>query len=463
MIRTLNVKIIASLGPSSAEPATIEALARAGASGFRINFSHGSKEFWDKLVEGVRAAEKAVGRPITLIGDLRGASVRIGDLDKEVIVRKGDAVKFSLRPEEGSIPLPVREVFENVEVGDLIVMDDGRSMLRVIDVGGDWFLAVAVTDAVIRSRKGLVVRGKDLGLPTLSDYDIECLRYACSKGFDYIGLSYVRRRDDVEVLKSVMKEIGCSAGLIAKIETAQAVERIDEIVRAADAVLVARGDLGMNLGLERVPEAQTRIVEAALRAGTPVIVATQLLESMLSSPVPTRAEVVDVTVAVREGVDALMLTGETAIGKYPVEAVKWLARIAKAAERGEIRRYREVRDLRRRFAKGIVELAEDLGSKLLIYSFSGRLAVNASILRPRTPFYVAVGDWGLARRLAVLWGIRPVVVEAGTYEEGLERAYETLLASDELRLGDLVTMAYGISGDEQIIKLRRVAKAPNTS
>ena len=463
MIRTLNVKIIASLGPSSAEPATIEALARAGASGFRINFSHGSKEFWDKLVEGVRAAEKAVGRPITLIGDLRGASVRIGDLDKEVIVRKGDAVKFSLRPEEGSIPLPVREVFENVEVGDLIVMDDGRSMLRVIDVGGDWFLAVAVTDAVIRSRKGLVVRGKDLGLPTLSDYDIECLRYACSKGFDYIGLSYVRRRDDVEVLKSVMKEIGCSAGLIAKIETAQAVERIDEIVRVADAVLVARGDLGMNLGLERVPEAQTRIVEAALRAGTPVIVATQLLESMLSSPVPTRAEVVDVTVAVREGVDALMLTGETAIGKYPVEAVKWLARIAKAAERGEIRRYREVRDLRRRFAKGIVELAEDLGSKLLIYSFSGRLAVNASILRPRTPFYVAVGDWGLARRLAVLWGIRPVVVEAGTYEEGLERAYETLLASDELRLGDLVTMAYGISGDEQIIKLRRVAKAPNTS
>ncbi len=463
MIRTLNVKIIASLGPSSAEPATIEALARAGASGFRINFSHGSKEFWDKLVEGVRAAEKAVGRPITLIGDLRGASVRIGDLDKEVIVRKGDAVKFSLRPEEGSIPLPVREVFENVEVGDLIVMDDGRSMLRVIDVGGDWFLAVAVTDAVIRSRKGLVVRGKDLGLPTLSDYDIECLRYACSKGFDYIGLSYVRRRDDVEVLKSVMKEIECSAGLIAKIETAQAVERIDEIVRAADAVLVARGDLGMNLGLERVPEAQTRIVEAALRAGTPVIVATQLLESMLSSPVPTRAEVVDVTVAVREGVDALMLTGETAIGKYPVEAVKWLARIAKAAERGEIRRYREVRDLRRRFAKGIVELAEDLGSKLLIYSFSGRLAVNASILRPRTPFYVAVGDWGLARRLAILWGIRPVVVEAGTYEEGLERAYETLLASDELRLGDLVTMAYGISGDEQIIKLRRVARAPNTS
>lgn len=463
MIRTLNVKIIASLGPSSAEPATIEALARAGASGFRINFSHGSKEFWDKLVEGVRAAEKAVGRPITLIGDLRGASVRIGDLDKEIVVKKGDAIKFSLRPEEGSIPLPVREVFENIEVGDLIVMDDGRSMLRVIDVGGDWFLAVAVTDAVIRSRKGLVVRGKDLGLPTLSDYDIECLRYACSKGFDYIGLSYVRRRDDVEVLKSVMREIGCSAGLIAKIETVQAVERIDEIVRAADAVLVARGDLGMNLGLERVPEAQTRIVDAALRAGTPVIVATQLLESMLSLPVPTRAEVVDVTVAVREGVDALMLTGETAIGKYPVEAVKWLSRIARAAEKGEIRRYRDVGDLRRRFAKGIVELAEDLGSKLLIYSFSGRLAVNASILRPRAPLYVAVGNWGLARRLAILWGIRPVVVEAGTYEEGLERAYEALIASDELRLGDLVTMAYGISGDEQIIKLRRVARAPNTS
>lgn len=463
MIRTLNVKIIASLGPSSAEPATIEALARAGASGFRINFSHGSREFWDKLIDGVRGAEKAVGRPITLIGDLRGASVRIGDLEKEVIVRKGDALKFSLRPEEGSIPLPVREVFENVEVGDLIVMDDGRSMLRVIDVGGDWFLAVAVTDAVIRSRKGFVVRGKDIGLPTLSDYDIECLRYACSKGFDYIGLSYVRRRDDVEVLRSVMREMGCPAGLIAKIETAQAVERIDEIVRVADAVLVARGDLGMNLGLERVPEAQTRIVEAALRAGTPVIVATQLLESMLSSPVPTRAEVVDVTVAVRDGVDALMLTGETAIGKYPVEAVKWLARIARAAERGEIRRYREVGEHRRRFAKGIVELAEDLGSKLLIYSFSGRLAVDASILRPRTPFYVAVGEWGLARRLAILWGIRPVVVRAGTHEEGLERACEALMASDELRLGDLVTMAYGISGDEQIIKLRRVARAPNAS
>lgn len=463
MIRALNTKIITSLGPSSAEPATIEALARAGASGFRVNFSHGSREFWDRLVEGVRSAEKAVGAPITLIGDLRGASIRIGDLEKEVLVRKGDAVRFSLRPEEGSIPLPVREVFENVEVGDLIVMDDARSMLRVIDVGGDWFLAVAVTDAVIRSRKGLIVRGKDLGLPTLSDYDIECLRYACSKGFDYIGLSYVRRKDDVEVLRSLMGEIGCSAGLIAKIETAQALENIDEIVKVSDAVLVARGDLGMNLGLERVPEAQSRIVESALKAGTPVIVATQLLESMLSSPVPTRAEVVDVTVAVREGVDALMLTGETAIGKYPIEAVKWLARIAKAAERGEIRRFRDVGDLGRRFAKGIVELAEDLGSKLLIYSFNERLAVNSSILRPRTPFYVAISDWGLARRLAILWGIRPVVVEAGSYEEGLERAYEALMSSGELRLGDLVTMAYGISGDEQIIKLRRVARAPNTS
>jgi len=456
----LRTKVVVSLGPSTSSAGVVAELARAGASGFRINFAHGDRGLWSGFVEYVRRAEGVVGRPLTLIGDLVGSSVRIGDVCKSFRVGRGGSVELVLSDrscEEGVIPLPNRKVFECIEEGDVVVMDDGRVRFRVTEASTDRAVLTALTDVVIKSRKALVVRGKVIDVPALTSKDLEDVKYACSEGFDYVGLSYVRSAESVKLLRSYIEDVGCGMGVIAKIETREAVSRLQEIVRASDAVLVARGDLGMNFNLEEIPRIQKLIVRTSREAGKPVIVATQLLESMIENPTPTRAEVVDVTTAVSEGVDALMLTGETAIGKYPVEAVRWLSRIVRAAE--EYVRAEPVRpstQLKVMFAKGVVELAEDLNAKLITYSMHGNTARIVSSLRPAVRTYVGVPNHAVGRALAILWGLEPVVIEAGSYEEGLSKTLNHLRDVGEVCLGDLVVMAYGMLGDRQAVKVMRV-------
>ncbi len=456
----MRTKIIASLGPSSRSRDVILGLARAGASGFRINFAHGNREEWDDIVESVRSVEASIGKAIALIGDLRGASIRIGNLSKEVRLRRGESVRFVLKDSSDKadeIPLPNPRVFEGLEAGDLIVMDDGKVRLRVVDVGYDYALVTALTDVVIRSRKALTIRGKELDLPTLTNKDVNDLKYACSKGFNYIGLSYVRSANDILTLKEYMKELRCNGKVIAKVETRSAVRNLKEIVEVSDAVLVARGDLGMNFGLEEIPRIQRRIIRECRRLGKPVIVATQLLESMIESPVPTRAEVSDITVAISEGVDALMLTGETAVGKYPVEAVMWLSRIVRSAEEYiEPEKIEPEGEIKFKYAKGVIELSKCLNAKIVIYSRRGTTARYIAALRPTTETYVGVPSINVARELAILWGIEPLIVEARTYEDGLEGTYKRLRDEEKLKIGDLVVMTYGMIGEEQTIKVKRV-------
>jgi len=374
-------------------------------------------------------------------------------------LRKGDIARLvpQQRAEEpGIIPFPNEKVLSELEEGDILVMDDGRVRLRVVKVSGDEVEVAALTDAIIKSRKGVVVQNKEFDLPVLTKKDLGDLKFACSVGADYIGLSYVRNADNVRVLKELLREIGCDAGVIAKIETRSAVKNVEDIARVADVILVARGDLGMNFGLEEIPRIQRRIVEASLRIGKPVVVATQLLESMIENPVPTRAEVVDTYVAVSEGVDALMLTGETAAGKYPVEAVKWLRRIVSKAEASEnIRTYREGGPLKRRYAKGVAELAEDLNAKIIIYSSTGVTARHLASIRPNVPFYVAVPNMRVARSINILWGVNTIITPTKNHEEGLEEAFKKLIRMDEISIGDLIVMTYGMKGEEQVIKVRR--------
>jgi len=456
----MRTKIIASLGPSSRSRDVILGLARAGASGFRINFAHGNRGEWDDIVESVRSVEASIGKAIALIGDLRGASIRIGNLSKEVRLRRDETVRFVLKDSSDradEIPLPNPRVFEGLEAGDLIVMDDGKVRLRVVDIGYDYALVTALTDVVIRSRKALTIRGKELDLPTLTNKDVNDLKYACSKGFNYIGLSYVRSANDVLTLKEYMRELRCNSKVIAKIETRSAVRNLKEIVEVSDAVLVARGDLGMNFGLEEIPRIQRRIIRECRRLGKPVIVATQLLESMIESPVPTRAEVSDITVAISEGVDALMLTGETAVGKYPVEAVMWLSRIVRSAEEYiEPEKIEPEGEIKFKYAKGVIELSKCLNAKIVIYSRRGTTARYIAALRPTTETYVGVPSINVARELAILWGIEPLIVEARTYEDGLEDTYRRLRDEEKLKIGDLVVMTYGMIGEEQTIKVKRV-------
>jgi pyruvate kinase len=456
-------KIIASLGPSSSTLDTILNLCREGVVGFRINFAHGDESVWGPTVDNILKVEGVIGRPLALIGDLRGPSIRLGDLDQQLLLKKGEVAKLVLSDkgsaEKREIPLPVKEVYENLEVGDTILMSDGRVRLKVTDVFRDYIEVTALTDAVISSRKALVVANKEFNLPLLREKDLADLNFALRHNFNYIGLSYVRRGLDVKIVKDIIRRSGNDkVKIIAKIETRSAVENLDEVIEASDAVLVARGDLGMNFGLEEIPYLQKKIIRKSLELGKPVIVATQLLESMIENPVPTRAEVVDVSTAVSEGVDALMLTGETAVGKYPVEAVRWLRRVIETTEEKlSISKFRDVNGLNARFAKGVTELAEDINAKLVVFSMFGNTARMIALLRPTVDFYVGTPDIHVARSLVILWGVRVYQVDASDYDEGLEKTYELLKSKDELRLGDLVILAYGLKDYEQTIKLRRVS------
>lgn len=456
-------KLIASLGPPTMSQDVVINLCREGVVGFRINFAHGDESVWKVMIDSVFKAESFIGRPLALIGDLRGPSIRLGDVDTSYHVGRGEVVNLVLKDagssEKREVPLPIKEVYNKLEVGDLILMNDGRVRLKVSDILRDRIELTALTDAVISSRKALVVANKEFNLPLLREKDLSDLNFALNNGFNYVGLSYVRRGMDVKIVKDIIRKSGHeNVKIIAKIETKSAVENLDEIVEATDAVLVARGDLGMNFGLDEIPYLQKKIISRSLQLGKPVIVATQLLESMIENPVPTRAEVVDVSAAVSDGVDALMLTGETAIGKYPIDAIRWLRKIVETTEEKlTINKFRDVNTLSAKFAKGITELAEDINAKLVVFSMYGNTPRTISLLRPSVDFYVGTPDINIARFLSIMWGLRVYQVDASNYDEGLEATYELLKKKEELRLGELVILAYGLKEYEQAIKLRRVS------
>jgi pyruvate kinase len=461
------VKKVVSIGPSSGNFEIVKAMAEIGVDGFRINFAHGSPEEWRKYVEMIRKAESELGKPLALIGDMPGTSIRIGELKEPIVVKKGDTLKFvlGLSAEEAKVvPVPIRKFFEIIDVGDTLVMDDGKTRLQVVDRGSSYIEALALNDAVIKSRKTITISGKELDLPILSERDKSYLKFAVENDFDYIGLSYVRTPEDVEMVKEVLKRMGKDIGIISKIETRSAVKNLKGIIDVSDVVLVARGDLGMNFGLEEIHSLQKYIVEKCLEMRTPVIVATQLLESMIENPIPTRAEVVDITVAVEMGVDALMLAGETSIGKYPLEAVQWLKKISDRAEANldkfidkVIAKARDkLEDIREKFAKGVLELAEDLGGKLLVFSMHGNTARRISSLKPRIPVYVASPDIRVLRRLSILWGLSTIHVEAKDYEEGLRKTLEKAVSLNLLSYGELAILTYGLREPKQRIEILRV-------
>ena len=456
----MSTKIIASLGPASRDLNTVINLCKEGVSGFRINFAHGNEELWKSMVENVLRAENIYSKPLTVIGDLRGPSIRLGELKEQITAKKGETLKLVLseRSEGRELPLPVREVYEQLEVGDLVIMSDGKFRFRVSEIG-EFVELTALTDAVIGSGNTIVVANKEFDLPLLREKDLADIEFAVKNKFSYIGLSYVRGPSDLEMLRKVIKKSGGErTGIIAKIETKSAVKNLDEIVELCEAVLVARGDLGMNFGLEEIPYLQRKIIRRSIEIGKPVILATQLLESMIENPIPTRAEVVDISTATSEGVDALMLTGETAIGKHPVEAVRWLRKIIETTEKKmTVNKSRDVKGLNEKFAKGVVELAEDINSKLVVFSKFGNTPRRIALLRPAVEFYVGTPDIEVARALSILWGIKAYEISALDYDDGLERTYEFLKKKEELRFGDLVILAYGLKEQEQAIKLRRVS------
>jgi pyruvate kinase len=405
-------KIVATLGPASDGALRIEELSRAGVNVFRLNFSHGDHAQHAARIAAAREAEQALGRPIALLADLQGPKLRLGDLpDGGIDVRMSSELR--LRASQASndpevVPVPHPELIASLELGDRLLIDDGKMMLHVVRADGEDRIVRPVAPGRLKSRKGIAAPGRPIPIPALTEKDLADARFALEHGVDYFALSFVQRAADIELAR---RELGEGVFLIAKIEKPAALTELDAIVALADGVMVARGDLGVELSPEQVPIAQRRIVRAARACGKPVIVATHMLESMIESPVPTRAEANDVATAVYQGADAVMLSAESAVGRHPTAAVAIMDRIVCAIEADRDgdppadRRRPASRSAADAVARAASQLADDLDCPLVVFTRSGASAQRVSATRPRQPVHALTPSAATARRLALVWGV----------------------------------------------------------
>ncbi len=425
--RARKVKILATVGPASRDPEMLRRLFRAGVDAFRVNMSHGAHEDHAAAIACIREMEKEFARPIAILADLQGPKLRVGAFrGGKAVLRHSSHFTFDASPEPGDesrVCLPHPELFGILDKGQRLLVDDGKIRLRVSRAGPDEILCSVEVGGMISDRKGVNVPDAEIPIPALTDKDRRDLAFAIAHGADWIGLSFVQRPEDLAEARRLM---GGHGALCAKIEKPGAVNRLPEILELADGVMVARGDLGVELNPEEVPPLQKRIVNAARMLGKPVIVATQMLESMISAPTPTRAEVSDVANAVYDGADAVMLSAETAAGEWPEEAVTIMDRIARQVERDEGYRAR-VRLLDTppdpttadALSHACMTIADTVPiSAITVFTGSGSTARRVARERPGVPVLVLTPSVRTARRLALLWGAHAVTTrDIGSFEE----------------------------------------------
>jgi pyruvate kinase len=458
-------KIVATLGPASATPEYVTGLAQAGMDGARLNFSHGSHEQHAEYARLVRAAQKEVGRPIALIADLQGPKLRIGELEAPVLLGEGDEVVVTGdTPSDGQLPVRPAVIGQVLQPGHDVLIDDGLVRLRVEAVEQGNARCVVVVGGPVSSHKGVNVPGVPVPIPALTRKDAEDLEFALGLDVDFVALSFVRSPADVRDLKALINQAGSPAHVIAKIEKAEAVDALVSILEETDAVMVARGDLGVEIGVEVVPLLQKRIIKAALDWGKPVITATQMLESMVHQPEPTRAEASDIANAILDGTSALMLSEETAIGEHPLDTVRTMNRIALAIEpnieyRHQFPQPGDEPTVNQAMSNAACDLAETLGARaILVPTFTGRTASVVARLKPRRPVIGLSHHQHALQHMALEWGVTPVQMpEAADVEElwtsSLRAGRETGLLDE----GDLVVLTAGtavnIPGTTDVIKL----------
>jgi pyruvate kinase len=459
-------KIIATIGPASSSPETLLAIARAGMDAARLNFSHGTHEEHAKRVQLVREVQTEVGHPIALIADLQGPKVRIGELPNPVTLARGDEIVVAAdeAASDGELPVSPTAVGEVLQQGHDILIDDGLVRLRVMSVERGRALCTVIAGGLVSAHKGVNVPGVPVPIPALTRKDMDDLDFALDLGVDFVALSFVRSPADVRDLKDLIEAAGSPAHVIAKIEKSEAVDALDAILVETDAVMVARGDLGVEIGPAIVPLVQKRVILRSLERAKPVITATQMLESMSHHLEPTRAEASDVANAILDGTSALMLSGETAQGEYPVEAVAYMDRIARAVEpslgyRHQLPEASEEPTVGQAMSNAACDLAESLGAAAIIVpTFTGGTASAVARLRPRRPIIgMSHHDYAL-RRMAIEWGVTPMPIqEAVDVEDLWTRSTEAARASGLVAAGDLVVITAGtavnLPGTTNVIKV----------
>ena len=448
-------KIVCTLGPATGTKEKIAELIHAGMNVARLNCSHGDWSTKSQLVQWIRELESPLA-PVAILADLQGPKFRIGQVANGAIeLKPGETVRLGEDP-KADVPIDTVDILHSIAIGDRILMGDGEIELKVTAADGHNFSAMVVNGSLLKSRKGITIVGKSFPSVGLTAQDIEDVRAAIDNDVDFIALSYVRSASDMRALRHITDALGSGVALCAKIETPEAIDDLNDIIKVSDIIMVARGDMGLQMDIEEVPILQKKIVVACQNAGKPVITATQMLESMIENPRPTRAEATDIANAVLDGTDALMLSGETAAGKYPIECVKTMDRIARTAEKLYDRD-----GLERRFSShshngiaqtdAIAHAISDLAklmkpAAIITTTTSGQTPRLVSRFRPIPPILCATWNKKTFRQLAVVWGVESVLVAEpdSMTEKNLQVAIDEFYRHRRIQLGDCVVLTAGV-------------------
>ncbi|TAD88500.1 MAG: pyruvate kinase [Alphaproteobacteria bacterium] len=470
MRREASTRIVATLGPASSDEGTIASLFAAGADVFRLNFSHGDHADHARRIATIRDLERRLERPIGIIADLQGPKLRIGSFaDGKIMLTAGQLFRLDLDSAPGDasrVGMPHPEIFAAVEPGQDLLLDDGKIRLTIEDSSHRHALCRVITGGALSNRKGVNVPQAVLPVPALTDKDRRDLAFALDHGVDWIALSFVQRPDDVTEARKLVQG---RAGVLVKVEKPQAIGCLEQLIEQADAIMVARGDLGVELPPEDVPPLQRRIVRACRRAGKPVVVATQMLESMITAPTPTRAEASDVATAVYDGADAVMLSAETASGQYPVEAVTIMDRIVQRVEQDSLYRTLLMAEATRHEPSGADAIAAAASqvantaraAAIVTYTTSGLTAQRVSHERPAAPIIGLTASERTARRLTLFWGVHAVhTADARDFDEMVTIACDIARTHGFAQPRDKVVITagvpFGTPGATNILRLARV-------
>ncbi|MFZ6749367.1 pyruvate kinase [Undibacterium sp. Ren11W] len=470
MRRLRKAKIVATLGPASSTKEAIQALFEAGADVFRFNFSHGSHQDHQARCDFVRQIERSSGRPIAILADLQGPKLRVGQFaEGKITLADGAPFVLDRDPTPGDIQrvcLPHPELFEVITAGQSLLLDDGKLRLEVLSSDGNSIRTRVINGGVLSDRKGVNVPDVVLPIPALTEKDRRDLSFALEMGADWIALSFVQRPEDVLEARALVAGRAC---ILAKLEKPAALDRLEEIVAVSDAIMVARGDLGVELPPERVPGVQKRILRVCRQHGKPIVIATQMLESMITAPVPTRAEASDVASAIYDGADAVMLSAESASGAYPLQAVQIMDRIISEVERDPL--FRSMIDAQHQVAlpnKGdaicaaLREVTQIVGAVATVtYTSSGHTSLRAARERPIAPILSITPKLATARQLALVWGVHSTVsAEVHDVDTMVAAACHTALSEGFAKVGEQIAitagMPFGQPGSTNLLRIAEI-------
>lgn len=465
-------KIIATIGPASSSKPVLEKMISSGMNVVRLNFSHGSYEEHTEVINTIRSLSRTMNRPVGIILDLQGPKMRTGVLEggQPVTLKKNGVVCLTTKDIPGTadtISTTYKDLVKDVNKDDKILLNDGLIELRVLSKADDTVECKIIHGGILKEHKGINLPGVHVSAPSLTPKDKKDLSFGIRSGVDYFALSFVRSADDLDHIKSILKKQGSDIPVIAKIEKPEAVDNFDEILKAADGIMVARGDLGVELKPEKVPIVQKHIINQAILANKPAITATQMLETMIDNPIPTRAEVSDVANAVYDGTGALMLSGETASGQYPVEAVQMMARIVAEAEASYLMKYNLEHSIdpdnrvTHAVAHSSVNLLHEINAKAIaVFSVSGRTSMFISKHRPSKPVYAFTPSTTIYNRLALIWGLTPIYIpEIEDANRLIVTGETTLLQKQLIQNDDLIVIVSGLAlqkGSTNLLKIHRV-------